>query len=98
MTAAGGHALGREIVAKHGVDRWPTIGGTFRHLSDELGELAEALMLWFESHGQDEEAAARVRKEYGDVGLTLYLLGDKMLLDLDQCMTDVVAGETRRFA
>lgn len=92
-----GHDLGREIIRKHGVDRFPSVSSNYRHLADELGELGEALMLWHETRGEDPEVAARVRKEYGDVGLTLYTLGDKLLLDLGTCMTEVVQGETRRF-
>jgi hypothetical protein len=97
MMSSEGHKLGREIIAKHGVDRFPAVSSNYRHLLDEIGELGEALMLWHESQGLDPEIAARVRKEYGDAGLTLYTLGDKLLLDLDECMREVVAGETRRF-
>lgn len=94
--AANGHALGREIIAKHGVDRYPTVPSNYRHLIDEAGELGEAVMNWYA--GPSPELWAKIRKEYGDVGLTAFTLGDKLGLDLAECMREVVDGETRRFA
>jgi len=44
--AAGrGHELARELIAKHGVDRYPTPAANFRKLLDEAGELGEASSL-----------------------------------------------------
>jgi NTP pyrophosphatase (non-canonical NTP hydrolase) len=84
-----GHETAREIVAKHGVDRYPTDALAVIKLAEELGELAAAFL--------DDDAAA-IRKEYGDVGIALHLLGDKLGLDLETEMRAVVDGETRRFA
>ena len=84
-----GHALAREIIAKYGVDRYPTTELSVIKLAEEFGELAGAILL-----GDD----AAIRKEYGDVGISLHLLGDKLNLDLEAEMTAVVDSETRRFA
>lgn len=85
-----GHDLATEIIAKHGVDRYPTAELQALKVIGELGELAEAIL---KSHPADA-----VAKEYGDVGLALYALGGKLGLDLDECMRHVVATETRTFA
>jgi hypothetical protein len=90
-----GHELGRAIITKHGVDRFPSTSSSYRHLLDELGELGEAIMDWLDC--RSPERWAQVRKEYGDAGLTLHTLGDKLGLDLGECMTEVVASETRVF-
>src|SRR6266704_3788823 len=104
-----GYELGREIVAKHKVDRFPDVPSNYRHLGDEVAELGEALMRRFAAHCVPHDGGTaegcpgcfadaeeqNVRKELGDVGLTLYTLADKLGLDLDQCMAEVVAGETR---
>lgn len=85
---ASGHDLVREIIAKHGVDRYPTVELIMMKLTEELGELARELLRG------DGEAA---RKEYGDVGLTLHALGNRLGYNLDAEMFAVVDGETRRF-
>jgi NTP pyrophosphatase (non-canonical NTP hydrolase) len=85
-----GHELARAIIAKHGVDRYPDVHSQLLKLTEELGELAGAVL-----KGRDPEAVA---KEYGDVGLALCALGTKLGLDLGECMNAVVAGETRVFA
>lgn len=86
-----GHDLAREIIAKHGVDRYPTAVLNMLKLVEELGELAGELLA---GGGSSSDA---VRKEYADVGLSLYALGDKLGLNLEAEMTAVVDGETRRF-
>jgi len=84
-----GHDLAVAIIAKHGVDRYPTAELNALKVVGELGELVEAIL-----KGHPVTAVA---KEYGDVGLALYALGDKLGLNLDECMRHVVATETRTF-
>jgi NTP pyrophosphatase (non-canonical NTP hydrolase) len=85
-----GHELARSIIAKHGTDRYPTVEQQALKVTGELGELAEAIL--------KDHPVEKVAKEYGDVGLALYELGNKLGLDLGACMTAVVANETRTFA
>lgn len=85
-----GHELVREIIAKHGIDRYSSSTAAFIKFIEETGELAAELLR--------SSNSPEVRKEYGDVGLALYGLGDKLGLDLEACMKAVVDGETRRFA
>ena len=85
-----GHNLARQLIAKHGVDRYPTTELNLGKVTEELGELWGAIL-----KGHD---LADVAKEYADVGLALYALGDKLGLDLDEMMRLVVEGETRNFA
>ena len=84
-----GHDLARELIAKHGTDRYPTVDAQALKALEELGELAGAIL-----KGHSREAVA---KEYADAGLALYALGDKLGIDLDQAMSEVVQGETRTF-
>lgn len=88
-----GHELIREIIAKHGRDRYPTAELILLKLTEELGELVQAHLRWHAVTGD----LTRVRKEYADVGLVLYGLGNKLGLDLEEEMAKVVAGETRKF-
>lgn len=85
-----GHELAREIIAKHGTDRYPAVEQQALKALEELGELAGAVL--------KGRPAGEVAKEYGDVGLALFELGSKLGLDLGECMAAVVAGETRTFA
>jgi NTP pyrophosphatase (non-canonical NTP hydrolase) len=85
-----GHALARKLIAKHGIDRYPSVHAQALKVLGELGELAEALL-----KGHD---ASQVAKEYADAGLALYALGDKLGIDLDAAMRRVVDEETRTFA
>jgi NTP pyrophosphatase (non-canonical NTP hydrolase) len=84
-----GHDLAAALIRKHGVDRYPDIHSQLLKVVEELGELTSALL----SGSPREE----VLKEYADTGLALYALGNKLRLDLDKAMTDVVLGETRVF-
>jgi NTP pyrophosphatase (non-canonical NTP hydrolase) len=100
----------REIIAKHGVDRYPTARVALLKLVEEVGELAGAFI--DDKRGCRNEQGRRapagseawevwrehLRKEYADVGLTLYHLGNVLGLDLETEMQAVVDGETRRFA
>ena len=108
-----GHELARQLIAKHGTDRYPTPAAQFSKLLDETGELAEALMdrhaVQHVPHdGGTAEGCpgcfgtdaldAHVAKELADVGLCLYELATKLGYDLLGVMEEVVRGETRRFA
>jgi NTP pyrophosphatase (non-canonical NTP hydrolase) len=84
-----GHQLARLIIQKHATDRYPTIEKQLIKVVEELGELARAILR------DDREAMG---KEYADTGLALYELGNKLYLDLDDCMHEVVRNETRNFA
>jgi NTP pyrophosphatase (non-canonical NTP hydrolase) len=98
-----GHILARELIRKHGVDRYPTVPAQFSKLLDEIGELSEALIIHGPGACPQHETAhtlavcEKVRKEFADVGLSLYALGDKLGLDLIREMADVVEHETRSF-
>lgn len=104
LRAMDGHELVREIIRKHGVDRYPDAPAQYRHTADELGELGEAMMRWYLAKASDMSATVSearehdVRKELGDLGLCAYGLAIKLDLDLDVCMAAVVAGENRVFA
>jgi NTP pyrophosphatase (non-canonical NTP hydrolase) len=95
-----GHHLARELIAKHGVDRYPNVGANFAKVLEELGELGEEIFN-LPPRPPDEWLASgmpeAVRKEYADVGLALYALGNKLGLDLHLEMLAVVERETRRF-
>ncbi len=85
-----GHDLAREIIAKHGRDRYPTALLVVLKLVEELGELTAELL-------REPAVDSKLRKEYGDVGLTLHALGNQLGLDLLAEMRAVVDGETRTF-
>ncbi len=85
-----GHELVREIIAKHGVDRYPAAPLAVLKVMEELGELVAEIL----KAGADPE---RIRKEYADTGLALYGLGNVLGLNLETEMRAVVDGETRRF-
>ncbi len=101
-----GHELARSIIAKHGTDRYPAPHLQALKVLEELGELTGEILKavdWNRTYPDGSycvptEALAKIRKEYGDVGLALYELGNKLGLSLNECMTSVVAGETRTFA
>jgi NTP pyrophosphatase (non-canonical NTP hydrolase) len=101
LRAASGHELVEMIIAKHGTDRFPTAPAQYRHAADELGELGEAMMNWYESATMAEPAAVaareHIRKELGDVGLCVYGLAAKLGENLDEAMAAVVRDETRSF-
>lgn len=84
------HELARRLIKKHGIDRYPSVNRNLGKVSEELGELWGAVL--------KDESDDRIRKEYADVGLALYALGDKLGFDLGECMRQVVDGETRVFA
>jgi NTP pyrophosphatase (non-canonical NTP hydrolase) len=94
-----GHDLAREIIAKHGIDRYPEVPLVMMKLMEELGELSSALLEHKRHNGGMDwaDTCPEVRKEYADVGLTLHALGNLLGLDLTFEMQRVVEQETRRF-
>lgn len=94
--SAAGHKLAREIIRKHGVDRYPAAARQAIKVLEEVGELL--VEIGHQEGGASLAVVSAIRKEYGDAGLALHALGDKLGLDLDECMTEVVENETRRFA
>lgn len=86
-----GHDLVREIINKHGVDRYPAPMTALLKVLEESGELSKEINTPYPN-------ANKIAKEYGDVGLALYGLGDKLGLNLQECMENVVDNETRVFA
>lgn len=95
--SARGHELAREIIAKHGRDRYPTPELAALKLAAEVGELAGEI-LRHRDRPEGRYRMLKIRKEFGDVGLTLHALANQLGLDLDEEMAAVVAGETRTFA
>jgi hypothetical protein len=92
-----GHVLARQLIAKHGVDRYPDVMSQLIKAVEELGELAGAILK--EPYREPADLArAAIAKEYADAGLALYALGDKLGLDLITEMGAVTEGETRTFA
>jgi hypothetical protein len=92
-----GHELSRCQIAKHGKDRYPTgweqackVAAELRELMNELDSAAFGAV--------DGLVNDRIRAEYADVGLALYALGNKLGLDLIECMRELVAADTRTFA
>ncbi len=89
-TVTDGHDLARAIIEKHGVDRYPNMHLALLKLMEEVGELTREYL-----KGMDRKKFA---KEYADVGLTLYAIGNQIYLNLEEEMLKVVSEETRKFA
>lgn len=92
-----GHEMARRLIAIHGRDRYPDAQLNMLKLMEEVGELAAEILDAVTVDDDSGAVWARVRKEYADVGLTLYALGDKLGIDLETEMAAVVENETRRF-
>ena len=93
LITSDGHHLSRRQIAKHGRDRYPTREKQLKKLAEELTELALALGHAPAIGGADPE----VRREYADAGLALHALGDKLGLDLIECMRELVENDARDF-
>lgn len=92
-----GHDLAKEIIHKHGVDRYPTIDASLLKLVEEVGELVRE----FNRRVTNKDGLVDVNKfakEYADVGLTLFEIGNKMYLNLEDEMLTVVNNDNRKFA
>jgi hypothetical protein len=99
-----GHDLVREIIAKHGRDRFPSVSSNLLQLGSEVGELMGAYVKalndisvpvpkrWVAARGD-----LKVRKELADTGLSLYEVANKLGINLIEAMAEVVENETRRF-
>lgn len=90
-----GHELARQQIARHGKDRYPSPAAQYGKVLDEAGELGEALISWAGTEAAED--LARVRSAYADVGLALFALGDKLGLDLTECMRELAGNDTRSF-
>lgn len=44
MTEANGHELARDLIARHGTDRYPTVSSQTMKVTGEWGELNEAIL------------------------------------------------------
>lgn len=103
MTAEG-HDLAAALIAKHGVDRYPSVVAQALKVAAETGELADAILKHETGHDGCPpglwcwDECPRIRKEYADAGLALHELGNKLAIDLTWAMREVVEGETRTFA
>lgn len=93
--ARSAHELARLQISRHGMDRYPDVPAQLLKLMAELGELAEEIA---NHHRPLEGVADRIRREYADVGLSYYELGNKLHLDAIECMTEVVDGDGRHFS
>lgn len=82
--------LFEQLLDIHGTDRYPSVELRFMKVTEELGELSQAIL-----KNKGERAIA---KEFGDVGIALQAVGSKFGLDLVTCMQSVVNNETRNFA
>ena len=81
--------LVRELIAKHGVDRYPTAELNALKMFEEAGEMVRHLL-----RGEIDQVGA----ELADVAISLYALADKLQLDLDVEIVGKVDGDARRFA
>lgn len=90
-----GHDLAAQLIAQHGVDRYPTVNQNLLKLVEEVGELAKEILAVPDGGSYERYGIA---KEYADVGLCLYALGSKLGLDLIAVMQSVVDHESRVFS
>lgn len=81
--------LAQYLLEKHGKDRYPTPELSYIKLTEEIGEIAGAML-----KGKRDE----ISSELADVGLCLYLLADKLNIDLDVAMTYKVMNDVRTIA
>lgn len=93
LPRSAGHELARQQMAKPGMARYRDAQSQVLNLMHELGALADEMS---GEHRPMEGIAARLRREYAAVGLSLYELGNKMHLDLIECMAVAVSGDERR--
>jgi len=93
-----GHHLSRQQITQHGRDRYPSVEAQALKVAAELGELIGEIQtpIW-ESGSPAGDPMEKIRKEYADVGLALHALGDKLGLDLIECMRELVDNDTRDF-
>lgn len=90
-----GHTWATAQIRKHGKDRYPSPVQQFYKIMDELRELGEALERSRTSYVV--QATPEVRREYADVGLAYFELGNKLGLDALECIAEVVESDERRF-
>jgi hypothetical protein len=95
--SAYGHEIARQQIAGHGKDRYPTGWRQVCKVRSELRELTDE-MRKAGFGAKDGQVNSRIKAEYADVGLSLYELGNKLGIDLIDCMRDLVAADTRSFS
>jgi hypothetical protein len=95
-----GHTLAAVQIRKHGKDRYPSPGYQSRKVIEEAIELLCAIR----EHGRFHDILCpslaqcpNIRREYADTGLALFELGNKLGLDLIECMTELVNADERTF-
>lgn len=94
-----GHLLSRAQIRKHGRDRFPTPATQMKHLAGEIAELAIEVGALSTAHAADfDKVWAAIKREYADVGLSYYALGDKLGIDADTAMAELVRGDERDFS
>jgi NTP pyrophosphatase (non-canonical NTP hydrolase) len=103
MMPSAGYLIWRQLLAKWGRDRFPTVTAQLLQLGSEVGELQGA---WAKAiDNRDVRASERVEaamadpkvlKELGDAGLALYAVADKLGIDLLDAMITVMENETRK--
>lgn len=82
--------LARQQLARHGVDRYPTMARQYMKLVTEVGELGDELLA-------PTRNVDRLRAEAADVAISLYHLCAKLGVDLDDAIFELVANDERRF-
>jgi hypothetical protein len=91
-----GAALSRMQIAKHRTDRYPAGWAQACKVNAELRELLYELDV-AEYGAADGTMNDRIKAEFADVGLSLFALGNKLGLDLIECMRELVSADERTF-
>ena len=76
--------LAYELIEKHGVDRYPTVGDALHKLVEEVGEV-------FYAYLRDLSLDA----ELADIELCLRIIAHKAGVDLDAAVREKVSSDTR---
>lgn len=78
--------LAYKLIAKHGVDRYPTVGDCLHKLQEEVGELAKAFL-------RNEP----LNDEIADVEICLRILANKAGVDINNAVYKKVESDNRSF-
>lgn len=82
----------RKQIAMHGVDRYPTPLTQYSQLLSEIAELGKELL----KNSMDWNGP-KIMNEIADVALSLYNLADKLHIDLDNAIRNLVENDERKF-
>lgn len=89
-------SLYRQLLAKHGVDRYPTLLLSAVKLAEEVNELIMALVRESAPYESPETWSSDAYKEFGDVVLSFTGLVDKMNADsVSAAAYAAIRNETR---